>query len=64
MNNSEEIQKAAGDEPAADFLGPAEAPPTLEQLLDTIRKLGIKIEELTETRRILKKQAEGMLRKL
>lgn len=43
---------------------PEEEIPTLEQLLETIRKLGTKIDELTETKRILKKQADAMFRKL
>lgn len=43
---------------------PAENTPSLEQILDMIRKMGTKIDSLTEARRALKKQAERMLKNL
>jgi len=43
---------------------PQEAPPTFEELVALIRRLDNKIIELTEKKRILKKQADGMWRKM
>jgi len=43
---------------------PIESPPTLEQLLETIRLLIAKRDKMTANIDGLKKQAEGMLRKL
>lgn len=53
------------DNPAAQVEMPIdEAIPTLEDLIVVIRKLGNKIEEYSEQRRILKKQLETMVKKL
>lgn len=54
----------AGDASAEPLLPAVETPPSLEELLTTIRKMGVKIDELTEAKRMLKKQAEAMMKKL
>jgi hypothetical protein len=69
MNNNDE-QKYDLDIPSflrrdgAESESPVEAPPTLEQLLDTIRKLSAKRDGITENIRILKKQTQAMIGKL